>query len=230
MTIFSKLIAPAAVALCAVAAMPAQAQVEGKIATVDISRAVLGTTAFQTAYEQVNTTYAQQNELRRTKAQERQTLLQSFDTNGDKQVDDAELAAKQNSPQFTQLQTLEQEIQALTNQIDAARVYAVEQVITQYGAALQEVVTRQQIKLVIDPATVMFTVPEADITQQITTALNAKVPSVGIVPPQGWQPARESVQLYQEIQQRLLAAQVMQQRQQQAQQQQQGNPQAPAGR
>ena len=229
MTIFSKLIAPAAVALCAVAAIPAQAQVEGKIATVDISRAVLGTTAFQTAYEQVNTTYAQQNELRRTKAQERQTLLQSFDTNGDKQVDDAELAAKQNSPQFTQLQTLEQEIQALTNQIDAARVYAVEQVITQYGAALQEVVTRQQIKLVIDPATVMFTVPEADITQQITTALNAKVPSVGIVPPQGWQPARESVQLYQEIQQRLMAAQVMQQRQQQAQQQQ-GNPQAPAGR
>jgi Skp family chaperone for outer membrane proteins len=227
MTIFSKLIAPAAVALCAVAAIPAQAQVEGKIATVDISRAVLGTTAFQTAYEQVNTTYATQNELRRTKAQERQTLLQTFDTNGDKQVDDAELAAKQNSPQFTQLQTLEQEIQALTNQIDAARVYAVEQVITQYGAALQEVVTKQQIKLVIDPSTVMFTVPEADITAQITTSLNAKVPSVGIVPPQGWQPARESVQLFQEIQQRLLTAQMIQQRQQQ---QQQGNPQAPAGR
>lgn len=227
MSIFSKLLAPAAVAVCAVAAIPAQAQVEGRIATIDISRAVLGTTAFQTAYEQVNTTYAQQNELRRTKAQERQTVLQTFDTNGDKQVDDAELAAKQNTPQFTQLQTLEQEIQALTNQIDAARIYAVEQVITQYGAALQEVTTKQQIKLVVDPATVMFAVPEADITAQITTALNAKVPSVGIVPPQGWQPARESVQLYQEIQQRLLTAQMIQQRQQQ---QQQGNAQAPAGR
>ena len=227
MTIFSKLIAPAAVALCAVAAVPAQAQVEGRIATVDISRAVLGTTAFQTAYEQVNTTYAQQNELRRTKAQERQTLLATFDTNGDKQVDDAELAAKQNSPQFIQLQTLEQEIQALTNQIDAARVYAVEQVILQYGAALQEVVTKQQIKVVLDPNSLLFVAPEADVTAQITTALNAKVPSVGIVPPQGWQPARESVQLFQEIQQRLMAAQLMQQRQQQ---QQQGNPQAPAGR
>ena len=228
MTIFSKLIAPAAVALCAVAAMPAQAQVEGRIATVDISRAVLGTTAFQTAYEQVNTTYAQQNELRRTKAQERQTLLATFDTNGDKQVDDAELAAKQNSPQFTQLQTLEQEIQALTNQIDAARVYAVEQVILQYGAALQEVVTKQQIKVVLDPNSLLYVADGADVTAQITTALNAKVPSVGIVPPQGWQPARESVQLFQEIQQRLMAAQLMQQRQQQ--QQQQGNPQAPAGR
>ena len=227
MTIFSKLIAPAAMALCAVAAVPAQAQVEGRIATVDISRAVLGTTAFQTAYEQVNTTYAQQNELRRTKAQERQTLLATFDTNGDKQVDDAELAAKQNSPQFIQLQTLEQEIQALTNQIDAARVYAVEQVILQYGAALQEVVTKQQIKVVLDPNSLLFVAPEADVTAQITTALNAKVPSVGIVPPQGWQPARESVQLFQEIQQRLMAAQLMQQRQQP---QQQGNPQAPAGR
>ena len=227
MTIFSKLIAPAGVALCALAAPPAQAQVEGRIATVDISRAVLGTTAFQTAYEQVNTTYATQNELRRTKAQERQTLLATFDTNGDKQVDDAELAAKQNSPDFAKLQTLEQEIQGLTNQIDAARVYAVEQVITQYGAALQEVTTKQQIKIVLDPGSLLFAAPEADVTQQITTALNAKVPSVGIVPPQGWQPARESVQLFQEIQQRLLTAQLIQQRQQQ---QQQANPQAPAGR
>ena len=227
MTIFSKLLAPAGVALCALAALPANAQVEGRIATVDISRTVIGTTAFQTAYEQVNTTYAQQNELRRTKAQERQTLLQTFDTNGDKQVDDAELAAKQNSPDFTKLQTLEQEIQGLTNQIDAARIYAVEQIIVQYGAALQEVTTQQQIKMVLDPASLVFAAPEADITQAVTTSLNAKVPSVGIVPPAGWQPSREGVQLYQEIQQRLMTAQLLQQRQQQ---QQQGNPQAPVGR
>ena len=116
---------------------------------------------------------------------------------------------------------------AVLDQIDAARIYAVEQVITQYGAALTEVTTKQQIKLVVDPTTLLFAVPEADITQQITTALNAKVPSVGIVPPQGWQPARESVQLYQEIQQRLVTAQMIQQRQQQ---QQAGNPQAPTGR
>lgn len=227
MTIFSKLLASAGLALCAVAAAPAMAQVDGKIGTVDISRAVLGTTAFQTAYEQVNTTYAQQNELRRTKAQERQTLLQTFDTNGDKQVDDSELAAKQNTPDFAKLQTLEQEIQGLSNQIDAARIYAVEQVIAQYGAALQEVTTAQQVKMVIDPGSLLFAVPEADMTQAITTALNAKVSAVGIVPPQGWQPARESVQLYQEIQQRLVTAQMLQQRQQQ---QQQGNAAAPVGR
>lgn len=227
MTILAKLIAPAGLALVALAALPAHAQVEGRMATVDVSRTIIGTTAFQTAYEQVNQTYSQQNDLRRAKAQERQTLLQTFDTNGDKQVDDAELAAKQNSPDFTKLQTLEQEIQALNNQIDGARIYAVEQIIVQYSAALQEVVTRQQVKMIIDPGSLLFAEPGADITDQVSTALNTKVPSVGIVPPSGWQPSREGVQLYQEIQQRLMTAQLIQQRQQQ---QQQGNPQAPAGR
>lgn len=227
MTRFAKLLAPVGMVLAATAALPAHAQVEGRIATVDVSRTIIGTTAFQTAYEQVNTTYASQNELRRTKAQERQTLLTSFDKNGDKQVDDAELAAKQNTPDFTKLQTLEQEIQGLNNQIDGARVYAVEQIIVQYSAALQEVVTKDQIKLVIDPSTLLYAPPEADISQKVTTALNARVPAVGVVPPAGWQPSREGVQLYQDIQQRLaLAAQM----QQQAAQQQQGNTAAPAGR
>jgi len=218
MTMLAKILAPAGLALGLVAAVPAHAQAEGRFAVVDIARTVIGTTALQTAYDQVNQTYAQQNELRRTKAQERQTLLLSFDTNGDKQVDDAELAAKQNTPQFTQLQTLEQEIQQLTNQVDSARVYAIEQILLQYGAALQEVVTRQQIKLVLDPGSVLFAVPESDITAAVTTALNGKVTSVQIVPPAGWQPSREGVQVYQQIQQTLLTAQMIQQRQQQQQQ------------
>lgn len=227
MTILTKLLAPAGLALTALVALPANAQVEGRMATVDISRTIIGTTAFQKAYELVNTTYAQQNEMRRTKAQERQTLLQTFDTNGDKQVDDAELEAKQNSPDFTKLQTLEQEIQALSNQIDGARIYAVEQIIVQYAAALQDVTTTQQIKMVVDPGSLLFAVPEADITQQVTTALNTKVPAVGVVPPAGWQPTREGVQLYQEIQQRLaVAAQIAQQQTAQ----QQANPAAPVGR
>jgi Skp family chaperone for outer membrane proteins len=229
MTRLAKLIAPAGLILAATAALPAQAQVEGRMATVDISRTIIGTTAFQTAYEQVNTTYAQQNELRRTKAQERQTLLAKFDKNGDKQVDDTEQQAMQKSPDFPKLQTLEQEIQGLSNQIDSARVYAIEQIIMQYPAALQDVTTKQQIKFVIEPSSLLFAPPEADITQQVTAALNTKVPAVGVVPPSGWQPSREGVQIFQDIQQRLaIAAQLAQQ--QQAAGAQQGNPAAPVGR
>jgi hypothetical protein len=48
-----------------------------------------------------------------------------------------------------------------------------------------------------------------------------------VVPPAGWQPSREGVQVYQEIQQRLaLAAQL----QQQAAPAPQGDPAAPVGR
>jgi Skp family chaperone for outer membrane proteins len=229
MTRFSKLIAPAGLILAAAAALPASAQVQGNMATVDIPRTIIGTTAFQTAYEQVNTTYAQQNELRRAKAQERQTMLAKFDKNGDKQVDDAEQAAMQKSPDFPKLQTLEQEIAGLNNQIDGARVFAVEQIIMQYPSALQDVTTKDQIKFVIDPSTLLFAPPEADITAKVTAALNARVPAVGVVPPSGWQPSREGVQIYQEIQQRLIAATIAQQ-QQQAAAAQQGNPAAPAGR
>ncbi|AOL94519.1 OmpH family outer membrane protein [Porphyrobacter sp. LM 6] len=228
MTNFAKLLAPAGLALTALVALPAQAQVDGRMATVDITRTIIGTTAFQTAYEQVNTTYTTQNELRRTKAQERQTLLAKFDKNGDKQVDDAELQAMQKSPDYPKLQTLEQEIQALSNQIDGARIFAIEQIIGQYNAAMQDVITKQQIKIVIDPSSLIYAPPEADITQQVVTALNTKVPAVGVVPPAGWQPTREGVQLYQDIQQRLAVAAQIQAAQ--AAQAQQANPAAPVGR
>jgi Skp family chaperone for outer membrane proteins len=228
MTRLAKLIAPAGLILAAAAALPAQAQVQGNIATVDIPRTIIGTTAFQTGYEQVNTTYATQNELRRAKAQERQTMLTKFDKNGDKQVDETEQAAMQKSPDFAKLQTLEQEITAIGNQIDGARVFAIEQIIVQYPSALQDVTTKDQIKFVIDPSSLLFAPPEADISAKVTAALNARVPAVGVVPPAGWQPSREGVQVYQEIQQRLIAAQMAQQQQQQAAQQQGAA--APVGR
>ena len=228
MTRLAKLLAPAGLVLAATAALPAQAQVDGRMASVDVTRTIIGTTAFQTSYEQVNTTYAQQNELRRTKAQERQTMLAKFDKNGDKQVDETEQAAMQKSADFPKLQALEQEIQGLSNQIDGARVFAIEQIIMQYGSALQDVTTADQIKVVLDPGTVLFAVPEMDITPKVTAALNARVPAVGVVPPAGWQPSREGVQIYQEIQQRLALAAQMQQ--QQAAPAPQGDTAAPVGR
>ena len=230
MTRFSKLIAPAGLILAAVAALPAAAQVQGNIATVDIPRTIIGTTAFQTGFEQVNTTYATQSELRRTKAQERQTMLAKFDKNGDKQVDEAEQAAMQKSPDFPKLQTLEQEIQALSNQIDLARVFAVEQIIAQYPTALQEVVAKDKIQMVLEPGSLLYAPPEADITAKVTVSLNTKVPAVGVVPPAGYQPNRDAVTIYQEIAQRLaIAAQIQQQQAAQAQQQP-ANPAVPAGR
>ena len=228
------LLASAGLALGAVAAAPAAAQVEGKIATADRTRSLIGTTALQNAFQQIETTYSAQIEQIRAKQQERQTLLKQFDVNGDSEIDDREYEAVEASPQFAQLQTLDQELNQLSNQIELARVFVVEQIAQQYTPAVREVVQQQQIKLVLNPGALAVPSQEADITQAIVTLLNTKVPSVGVVPPQGYQPSRAGVQLTQDIEQTLQVISVLrrqqQQQQQQGQQQQPANPQVPQGR
>jgi Skp family chaperone for outer membrane proteins len=230
MTRLATILASTGIALAAAnVALPAQAQVQGNIASADVPGAVIGTAAFQNAYKQVETSYAQQIDLIRTRAQERQTLLAKFDKNGDKQVDETEQDAMRKSPDAPKLASLEQEIQQLSNQIDSGRVYAIEQILLQAGPALEEVVKAKQIKIVLEPGAMLYAPPEIDITKDIVTALNTKVPAVQVVPPAGWQPSQEGVQIFQQITQRLQLAQLIQQRQAQAAQQQ-GNTAAPAGR
>ncbi len=224
----TKLLATGAMALGAMtAAAPAAAQVEGRVATADISRAIIGSTALQTAYNQIGTTYSAQIEQRTTKQQQLTALLQPFDTNGNGQLDEAELPAVQSASNFPQIQTLEQEVAALTSQVNSARIFAVEQILGQYPAALTDVTTQQQIVLVMQPETLQFAAEGADITQLITTALNTRIPSVQIVPPAEYRPSRQAANVFKDIQQTLLTAQILQQQQQQ----QQAQPtQAPAGR
>jgi len=224
-----KTLAAASLAAMAVAAVPASAQVEGRMATVNAPLAIINTNALKTAYEQINTTYKPQIDSMQRLNTESQTLLQQLDTNNDGQLDEAEQTAAQNSSQATRLQAIEQEMAGFNNQVEAARLYAVEQIMAQYGPSLEQVVTQQNIKVVLAPDSVVYAPQEANITGQVTTALNSKVATVGIVPPQGWQPRRNSVAMYQQISQAINALAAIQ-AQQQAAQQQHGNTQAPAGR
>lgn len=214
MTRFMKTLTAAGLAASAlIAATPASAQVEGRMATADISRAILGTTALQTAYNQIGTTYAAQIEQRATKQQQLTQLLQPFDTNGDGQLAESELAGVQQSPNFAQIQTLEQEVAGINNQVNAARVFAVEQIFAQYPAALSEVAQAQSIVIVVQPELLQYAADGADITQAIIASLNTKIPSVQIVPPTNYRPNQNATQIFQEIQQTLLRAQLIQQQQ-----------------
>lgn len=207
----------AAMAMAAVTAAPAGAQVTGKIATVNASEVVIKTSAFQSAYQQIDTTYATQRTTIQQRSQERQTLLAQLDTNSDKRLDDAEQQAAQGTPQFTRIQAIETEVQQLSAQIDRARAYAIEQVLRQYVTALQAVVQAENIQVVLSPDSFVFIQPAAQISDKVVTRLNAAAPTVSFTPPADWQPARETVAIFQEIQQVLLLAQA--QRAQAAQQQ-----------
>ena len=227
-----KSLAVASLSVAAVAgSAPAMAQADGKVATASISRALLNTAALQNAFASVSETYKARIELAQTKQTELTTLLTPFDSNGDGQISGNENAALEGASNYSTIQTLQAEIATIEDQINSAQVFAVEQVLAQYQPALQEVATQQSIAMIVDPASLQFAQPGADITQLVTTALNAKVPQVQIVPPANWRPSPNSVQIFQEIQRRILirAARAQQQAAQQ-QQQQQGNTEAPAGR
>lgn len=226
MKTITRVLAPVMLAASAALAVPAAAQVQGPMASLDVTRTVLGSNSLAKAYTDINQSYAQQNELVRTKGTERQTILRAFDKDGNGQVDDAELEAAQKDPQFAKLQTLEQEITQITNQVNAARIYAIEQILEQISPSLQQVVADKKIQLVIDPGSVLYAPASADITQDVVNALNTRLPSVSITPQEGWQPSRPGVQMFQEVQQLLVAVQ----RQQQQQQQQTGGAEAPVGR
>ena len=229
MKLLTKTLAAASIATAAIAAVPAAAQVSGNIAVVNPPATVAATTALGNAYQQINTTYASQITQIQQKQQQATALLKQLDTNNDGNLDQAEQQAAQTAPQAQQIQTLENEIGQLQNQIDAARVYAVEQVLMQYSAALQSVTTADNIQVVLSPDAVTWSNPATNINSKVVAALNARVPSVQIVPPQNWQPSQQSVAVFQQVQQIYMMA-ARQQAAAAAQQQQQQQPAQPSGR
>lgn len=221
-------LAAASIAVAAISAAPAAAQVEGKIATVNAPMVIISTNAFKNAFTQIDTTYKPQIDTIRARSQERQTLLAQLDTNGDKQLDEAEQKAAEGTQQATRITAIATEVEQMSGQVDLARVYVVDQILAQYGASLQQVAQQLKIQMIVTPDAVIYAPPAASITQQVSAALNTKVPSVQVVPPQNYVPTRDALGTYQQIQQTLLTVQAI--RAQQAQQQQQSAAPAPSGR
>ena len=215
MNIFTKTIAAAGLAGAAIVAMPAAAQVSGSVGIVNAPATVAASSALRTAYQQINTTYQAQITQIQQKQQQAQTLLQQLDTNSDGNLDQAEQQAAQNAPQAQQIATLEREIGQLSNQVEAARVYAVEQILQQYNTSLQTVAQQTNVQMILSPDAVLWTAPTANLNQQMIAALDARVPSVQITPPQGWQPSQQAVGVYQQVQQIYVAASARQQAAQQ---------------
>ena len=172
---------------------------------------IAGSNALSTGYQQINTAYAAQITQIQQKQQQAQTLLEQLDTNKDGDLDQAEQQAAQTAPQVQQIQTLEREINQLSNQIDTARVYVIQQILAEYGNSLQTVTNADKIQLVLTPDAVAYAGPAANINQKVVAALNTRVPSVQITPPQGYQPSQQAVGVFQQVQQVLMIAQARQQ-------------------
>ena len=205
-----KLLLTTAVLAMAGAAAPASAQVNG-IGVADPAIVVASSQALQNDYTQIGTTF-QLDQL----DQQRVALLKKLDTNNDGRVDDAEQNAAANAATRKQLEGLLNQINTVGRPVNMARAYVVQQVAQQLNAAVQQVVSGGKVQLILPPSQVLYMADAADITQQIVTALNQRLPQVSTTPPSGWQPSQQTVQLYDDVQQVLLAAAQQQQQQQAA--------------
>ena len=213
----ARIFGAALAALAAFAAAPAAAQVNG-IAVADPAIAVAGSQALQTAYNQIGTTFQAQRTQLEGLQQQRAGLVRQFDTNGDGQLSQEEqTAAQANTAVVQQIQGLDQQINTIQQPITVARVFVIEQIASQLNAAVQQVVQANNIQLILNPSVGLYIADPVDVTDEIITQLNATVPTVSTAAPQGWQPQQQSVNLYQQVQEVLLAVAQQQAAQQQAQ-------------
>jgi Skp family chaperone for outer membrane proteins len=209
MTRSSKILALASVSAATlfIAAAPAGAQVNG-VGTVSTIGAIAQAKAMGDGYRQIETTYASNFTQLRAKTAEVQPLLAKLDTNGDKNVDQAEMTAAQTrkDPILTQVEQKQDELDKLREPIVRAQIYVVDQIVSQYGAAQQAVVTAKKLSFILSPEAFVWAPDTVDVTTAVVTELNRLVPVASTTPPSGWQPTQQIAQVYQQVQQLISAA------------------------
>lgn len=226
--ITNKLLLGVLAASAAVIAMPASAQVAG-IASASPTNVVATSKAFAAARQQISTTYkasfdqiaARRETLEKEAKPLVDQLMAQFDANKDGQLSQQEQTAAQNakSPLLDRLKTVqstaEGDIAKLTNPAARAELFAIESILRQYEAAQLRVVNAKKIGVVLTPEAFMYAPDSVDISEAIAAEIDKVAPTVAIQAPEGWQPARETM----EIQQRLvqMAQMAAYQRQAQAQ-------------
>lgn len=212
-----KIFKPALAAGIAIAAIsaPASAQVNG-LATSDIGVAVANSQALQTGLQQVNTTYQAQLTQIEQLMQQRQQLLAPLDTNSDGQLSEEEAAAAPEAT-VTQVRTLAQQLAEVQAPIQRARLYVVNQVGQNYAPAVEQVMAAKGIQVMLAPEAIDFGGEALDVTGDIVAAINGRLPSVSITPPDGWQATQATADLFQQVMQLFTLYAIQQQQLQQQQ-------------
>lgn len=203
-------------------AAPAAAQVNG-IATSSVEAALVKSAAFQSGYQAIGAANATQRQQAATLRTEIGNLQATLDTNGDGLTQEEWNA---NPGVNAQITAKEQQIQTLLTPGVIAEHYVIEQLLMRYGAAQEQVITSNNIQLMLDPTVLQYSADQVDVTDKIVAQLNTLVPTVTTTPPANWQPRRQTAEVHQSVQQLIIG--IAQRQAIQAAQQQQN--QQPSGR
>lgn len=186
----------ASLALAAPMMVGGQAQAQARsVAVVDVEGAIVKSAAYAGAMTAMETTYKQQLDqidARRTVLNaELKPLVDAY--NVAIKVPNATQQSVQ--PAATALQNkqaaIQQEIGRMSQPIQLARAYVVEQIAGQVDAAVRAAMRARNVDLAVGPGAAVLALGNADLTPVVVTELNRLVPRVQVQPPAGWQPGQQ---------------------------------------
>lgn len=181
-----------------VAAPAVTAQSRTSVAVADVEGAVTKSAAFTTAIAQMQTTYAAQIKVVQDRASQLQADAQPQVNayNAAAQAPGATEASVRPAAEALQRKqtSAQQEIARINQPVLLARAFIEEQIVAQLDAAIKAAMTARKVDLLIQPGAVLAREPYVDITDAVVAELNRRVPSVGVVPPAGYQPGQQGQQ------------------------------------
>ncbi|NKB16634.1 MAG: OmpH family outer membrane protein, partial [Sphingomonadales bacterium] len=191
------MLATVAIAGASVLTTPAFAQSRGATASTavgiaNLDQAVQQSAANATAIQQIQVTYAAQIAQHQARATALQAELQQLGAvvQGEQARNPQNSTALQAAVQaFTTRRTsAQQELGQILAPVELAVAYVREQITMRLTEALTATATARRLDVILTQEAAVHVSPSADVTAAVVTELNRLVPSVQIVPPQGYQP------------------------------------------
>lgn len=166
------------------------------LGVANVEAAVAGSAAVRTAQQQRPVTYKPQLDQYQARGQAVQAQLKPLyeKIERDSQAPAAKTPAGQQGlqQQAAMIQQIEQNAQRELNEIlrpvAYSEAYVVESVEEKLTEAVQKAMVRRKITLVLQPGALVARANAYDLTKDIVAELDALVPNVSVVPPQGWEP------------------------------------------
>lgn len=193
MTNTLKLAALAGAALIAV--LPAAAMADGStVIIIDKDAAVQNSAALQGAVAQIKVTFAATIAAGETRGKQLDAALQpqilKFQADQKAAVPNRTLLQSEYTAIQQKQQEAQAEMQRMYAPVERAQAFALAQINSHMETAIKAVQTKRGASVVLVPQATVSYLPSIDATTDLTSELNAEVPSVSINAPAGWAPGQ----------------------------------------
>ena len=195
-------------AVAPAAAAPRGTVVAG-IGVADLQAAVASTNAYRAAVQKRQVDYKPIYDAAQARLAQLETQLKPLadQFNADRAAKKSDAVLQTGYEQIQRLQAQgEADIKQILAPSQLSDEYVIEQITEKLPQAVQNVMARRGLTLLLNPDAVILSAPAYDVTAALVGELNVLVPSAQINPPPGWQNRRTRDQQQQQQQQQRPAA------------------------